>query len=133
MQAMATDKRKKANKSLSKIQYWWMRWNNRIEDLAFYFCNEHCVFLENTIRNKKPVQCDYKLSWVSFHYNKVWCITISHYTKKDSNGNGHWKISQRHSWDTTSSFIISKAIRTIKSQSCTNRANVLNNDYCLMQ
>ena len=64
MQAMATDKREKANKSLSKIQYWWMRWNNRIEDLAFYFCNEHCVFLENNIRNKKTV-----LSFIIIRYD----------------------------------------------------------------
>ena len=82
MQAMATDKREKANKLLSKIQYWWMRWNNRIENLVFYFCNEHCVFLGNNIRRK---------SWVTFHYNKVRCITISLYTKKDLNGKGHWK------------------------------------------
>ena len=78
MQAMATDKREKANKLLSKIQYWWMRWNNRIENLLFYFCNEHCVFLGKMIRNKKTV--------LPLNYNKLSRITISHYTKKDSNG-----------------------------------------------
>ena len=87
MQAMATDKREKANKLLSKIQYWWMRWNNRIENLVFYFCNEHCVFLGNNIRHKNSM-----LS-ISFDYNKVRCITISHYTKKGSNQQGHSKIS----------------------------------------